>query len=491
MVARSSPAGLGLAIDPTHVLPRHIDLIDQCLVDVAAGLTSRLIISAPVRHGKSVETSQYLPAWFLGVHPDKRVALMSYGDRFAAEWGWKARKLLEEYGPAIFGVTVDPSSRARDNWNLVAPHKGGMITAGSQGGITGRGFHLIVYDDPIKNAEEARSVVIREKIWDTFVSTINTRLEPGGAIVILMARWHQDDLVGRILADPSRWDNDPWTVIDIPALARDDDPLGRQPGEALWPERFPKEKLEGIRKINRYWFSALYQQSPTPDEGILFKRSDFRSYGITHGTIGDRYYVLRDDHGERHYDTGLCPKFQTSDIAASDKKTADYTVVSTWARTPDADLILLDVERQHFETMQVAQFLKRKMNEWERAPQYIETFGAGRTPFLQLSREGYPVRELQPEEGTRVDKTARAMPAVFAYERHKVFHPDQRSEWLEDFEQELVNFGPGAAHDDMVDTVAYAARVLPGFGGGGWVPPARSDEEPRRPVTAGILSEQF
>jgi predicted phage terminase large subunit-like protein len=389
---------------------------------------------------------------------------MTYGDRFSAEWGGKARKLLEEFGPSVFGVTVDPSSRARDNWNLASPHKGGMITAGAQGGITGRGFHLIVYDDPIKNAEEARSEVIREKIWDTFVSTINTRLEPGGAIVILMARWHQDDLVGRIVAQPSRWEHDPWTIIDIPALAREGDPLGRQPGEALWPERYPRHVLEGIRQINRYWFSALYQQSPTPDEGIMFKRADMRYYTLRDGTIGDRYFVLADGEREAHFDTGLCPRFQTVDVAASDKKTSDYTVVSTWARTADADLLLLDVDRQHFETMQVGQFLKRCADKHQRPPMYIETFGAGKVPYLQLSRDGYPVRQLKREEGTTVDKTARAMPAVFAYERHKVFHPADAPAWLDDYEQELVDFGPGAAHDDQVDCVAYAARILPRFG---------------------------
>lgn len=487
-VARSSPAGLALAIDPSHVLPPHIDLIDRALVRVAAGEITRLIIEAPVRHGKSVETSHYLPAWFLGTQPDKSVAVLSYSDTFAATWGGKVRATLEEYGPSVFGVQVDPRSRAKDDWSLLG-HKGGMVTAGAQGGFTGRGFHLIVYDDPTRNAEQARSPVIQEKIWDTFHSTVSSRLEPGGAIIVMAARWHQNDLIGRIKADPGRWGANPWTVINLPALALENDVLGREEGEALWPERWPREYLEGVRQTHRYWFSALYQQSPTPDEGILFKRDDFKYYGERQDMEGARahHWVLHRDERDQYYDSGLCPRFQTVDVAASEKKTADYTVVSTWAVTPDSDLLLLKVRRQHFETLQVAQFLKTAADEFERPPMWIETFGAGKVPYLQLSREGYPVRELARAEGTTVDKIARAMPAVFAYERHKVFHPATSAEWLDDYEQELTEFGLGSEHDDQVDTVAYAARVLPGMGGFQeyvFRPQAK-------PITAGIMSETF
>lgn len=220
----------------------------------------------PPRHGKSEFVSRYFPAWYLGRFPDKRIILTSYEAGFASGWGRKARAVLTEFGPEVFGVRVSQASRAGDDWGIEG-REGGMVTAGVGGPITGRGADVLIIDDPVKNAEEARSPTIREKVWDWFESTASTRLEPGGSIVLIMTRWHLDDLAGRVVAGQGEFGREPWTVVNLPALARDNDPIGRAVGEPLWPERYDLKALEP-HQADPYWWSALYQQDPTAEGGV-------------------------------------------------------------------------------------------------------------------------------------------------------------------------------------------------------------------------------
>jgi len=184
--------------------------------------------------------------------------LSSYEADFARSWGRKARTLVEEHGH-LFGVSVSSASSAADNWE-VAGHGGGMTTAGIGGPLTGRGCDLMIIDDPVKNAEESLSPTVREKHWDWWQSTASTRLEPGASALVMMTRWHPEDLAGRILTEqPGEWE-----VVSLPALAGYDDPLGRAPGEALWPERWPREVLERTKaNLDAYWWKALYDQRPS------------------------------------------------------------------------------------------------------------------------------------------------------------------------------------------------------------------------------------
>lgn len=216
------------------------------------------MIFCPPRHGKSELCSKHLPAWFLGTFPDRRVILSSYEATFAAGWGRKSRDLLSEFG-WMFGVEVSRASSAADNWEI-DKHRGGMTTSGIGGAITGRGADLFVIDDPVKNAEESLSPTIREKHWEWWQSVANTRIEPGGAALIMMTRWHPDDLAGRILLETP----EEWEVVSLPAIAEHDDPLGRGEGEALWPERWSSESLHKIKQsVDSYWWNALYQQRPS------------------------------------------------------------------------------------------------------------------------------------------------------------------------------------------------------------------------------------
>jgi hypothetical protein len=247
--------------------PAHVRYVDALLVDAASGKLAEqgyngLIVSEPPRHGKSTHLSHWFPAWYLGSFPSRQVILTSYEADFASSWGRKVRDTLQEHGKREFGVQVRSDSASASRWELTTG--GSMVTAGAGGSITGRGAHLLVIDDPVKNVEEAASPTIRNSVWEWYLTTVRTRLEPGGFQVVIMTRWHPDDLVGRLLRQQSEnKSGDKFLVVRLPALAEGDDVLGRQAGEALWPERYPTVILEGIKETvgQRVW-SALYQQDP-------------------------------------------------------------------------------------------------------------------------------------------------------------------------------------------------------------------------------------
>ena len=242
---------------------------------VAAGRCRRLMLFLPPRHGKSQFASHFFPTWYLGNFPDRRVILASYEAGFAASWGRKVRNSLRQAAErGIFNINLAADSQAAAEWGI-EDHEGGMVTAGVGGAITGRGGDLIIIDDPVKNSEEAMSATLRDRAWDWYRSTLYTRLEPEAALIVIQTRWHEDDLSGRILSSVDE-DADPWEVISLPAFAEDDDPLGRQPGEALWPRRYPVHALNVTRRqLGEHWFGSLYQQRPIPRDGGFFRRTWF------------------------------------------------------------------------------------------------------------------------------------------------------------------------------------------------------------------------
>lgn len=307
-LAQGSPSGLAWVANSrqdsktgetssTWIHADHVDYLDQQLVALAARELKRqgyvgLIIEEPPRVGKSELTSHYFPAWYAGAYPDHRIMLGSYEADFAATWGGKVRDTLMKFGPPIFGIDISRSSSATNRWNLDG-HKGGMTTAGVGGSFTGRGAHLLIIDDPIKNAKDADSETYRNNLWNWFKTTARTRLEPDGIICVVMTRWHEDDLVGRLIKameeDPEA---DQYLRIRLPMIAEgpddyaDDevyvpDALGRKPGTILFPERF--SKTNEPNKINigpnmaaadRTWW-ALYQQRPTTVEGAMMNPAWF------------------------------------------------------------------------------------------------------------------------------------------------------------------------------------------------------------------------
>lgn len=436
------------------LLAEKLQAIAKAVADRDESVCKRLIIQMPPRHGKSEFTSAHFPAWFLGNYPDLRVLLTSYGADLAEGFGRRNRNLLAEWGPVLWGTKISSDSSAANRWDIEG-RRGGMTCAGVGGPITGKGGHICIIDDPIKNDEEANSPTYREKIWDWYRTTFRTRVEPGGAIIVIMTRWHEDDLVGRLLKqakeDP---ESDQWEALSLPAIAEKDDPLGRQPGRALWSIRYNEKDLEKIRRtLGTYWWSALYQQRPMPDEGGIFKRSWFRYFSIE-----PEFYVLKRPQGEHRVRKGDCFVFQTIDLAASVKTTADFFVISTWAVTMELDVLLLDVFRDRIEGPEQRQHLLTQFNRQGARLVAIESVQYQLTFVQEARRKGLPAIELRPSK----DKVSRALPMAARYEAGTVYHLEG-GHYLDTYENEVLIF-PNGENDDQVDTASAAGEYVTTYG---------------------------
>lgn len=434
----------------------HLLLLSDAYMQVATGQIPRLIVTMPPQHGKSELISRYGPAWFLGNYPDSKVLLASYGDKYAASWGRKARDLMSEYGQEIFGVRVSERTSASDLWEI-AGHEGVMATGGVGGGFTGKGARLLVIDDPVKNAEEASSETIQIKHWEWWISTARTRLAHNAGVILVMTRWNENDLAGQLLAAAELAGGEHWQVLNLPAFAEDaQDPLGRQEGDPLCPELHDHDELERTRKVSAgYWWAAMYQQRPMPAEGGLFKRADFRYYH--EDPDSDLYWMRRQPDGEpdKPVGRGHVYRFVTCDPAFSEKETADYTALCLWGVTPWMDLLLLDVERVRFDVENLAAAIRRYYDLHKPTDLRVENKAYGAKVISQLVMQGLPIVPLDADS----DKITRALGAVPRYEAHAVYHR-VGADWLEAYERELLLF-PNGRNDDQVDAYSYAALALP------------------------------
>ncbi len=291
---RVSPAATAARLsredrEPWYPAP-HLLFISDCIRKAVLHQGPRFnIVSCPVRHGKSEECSKWTPVWYLENWPHKRVMLCGHGGNFAAEWGGKVRNIVND-SQNLLSFSLAEDSQAKNRWNT--SEGGGMKTAGVGGDITGRGADLMLIDDPVKNEEEANSIVIRDKIWNWWSSTASSRIEPGGVVFLIMARWHEDDLAGRLLNPEYNEGYADWNEINLPAIYDEEaakfgpDPMGRDPkkitrvnvggqmvdvqGEALWPWRWPLEELMIKKRLAASpgdW-ASLYQGRPARSSTI-------------------------------------------------------------------------------------------------------------------------------------------------------------------------------------------------------------------------------
>ena len=419
---------------------KHLDLLCDYLEQVEAGQMDRLIITMPPRHGKSMTVTESFPSWFIGRNPERRVIEVSYGAELARKFGLNNRRKIDEFGIEIFDVKVSHENASATNWGI-ENHLGGMISSGIGGSITGQGADLLVIDDPIKNRKEAESQTYRDNIWAEWQDTLSSRLHPGGRVVIIMTRWHEDDLVGRLLAQ-----SDDWTLINLPALAEENDVIGREEGQSLWPEHGFNEKwcVKKKRSVGIRTWVSLFQGHPRPSDGNLFRMSMFRRFTIS----GNCYKVA-----DKIYDKSVCKIFQTCDVAGSKKSSADYFVLGTFALCPNGELLLLEIFRERLEGPDQPTIIQRKFDEYRPVLIGVETANMGLTLYQLLRRLGLPVIELKPD----TDKYTRAIPAAARYEAGMIYHLEN-SHWLNDLESELLAF-PNGAHDDQVDVISYAVYM--------------------------------
>ncbi len=318
-------------------------------VELAARRIKRLMVFMPPRHGKSTFISHYFPAWYLGTFPNHNIILGSYEAGFAAVWGGRVRDTMAEFGPALWGLTVKSDYRAASDWRLTGrgedglPVVGGMRTAGVGTGVTGRGANLVIIDDPIKDAQQAHSETYRRGLWDWYQSTLYTRLEPDDqgrepVMVVMHTRWHEKDLAGMLLET----EREKWAVLSLPALAEDRggiiDPLGRRDGEPLWPERWTKELLLGVKgSLSPYWWGALYQQHPAPAEGNIFKRRWWKFWKPAGLDLPAVTIDLPDDEGQYMPEVVDLPgrfdwRAHSWDLTFKKGEATSYVVGQAWAR---------------------------------------------------------------------------------------------------------------------------------------------------------------
>lgn len=418
----------------------HHRLIARHLEAVERGDITRLMITMPPRHGKSMLASEFFPAWYLGRNPDHYVVTATYAQELADDFGRKVKNQIEDDGfKAIFpGVGLADDSKSAKRFHVegqlggiehALTQRGAFYAVGVGGPLTGRGAHLLLIDDPVKNREDAESEIIRKKTKDWYTSTAYTRLMPGGRVVVIQTRWHEDDLSGWLQTEHA---HEGWVVLDLPAIDK--------AGNALWPEQYDIAALERIKRAlpPRDW-SALYQQTPTPDEGDYFKAEWFRA---ATQPARDQMRI-----------------YGASDYAVT-ADGGDYTVHVVIGVDPDGRLHLLDLWRKQAASDEWVEawcdlVLKWKPMAWAEETGQIK---AGVGPFLEKrarERKAYVYREQFP---TRGDKAVRAQSIRGRMAMEGLYiAPDKP--WRSDLISECLRF-PAGVHDDQVDALGLGGQLL-------------------------------
>lgn len=459
-------------VDPGYRFEPHHEKLIAFLQRIADGEVTRGMIFMPPRHGKSRTTSELFPSYVLGRYPNQKVIAASYADELATEFGGEARRAMEDEAwpwPDVQpgGRGVAGAGRAAGSWRI-AGHDGRYHAAGIGGGITGRGANLLLIDDPIKDQKQADSATIRENIWQWYNSVAKTRLEnelvAGGrkaAVLLIMTRWHEDDLAGRLLSEAERDPNaDQWEVLRFPLMAEDPhdeyrgrevgpDPLGREPGAVLWPERVSQEEAVNLQATTApRIFAAIYQQRPTRAGGTLFKME----------WMGNRYSLK------------VLPVYrriiQVCDAAWKQGIENSYSVIQTWGLT-DYSYDLLDQWRRRVPYTSLVLALRDNWWKWQPyglSALYLEEAASALAAIDELlvhnTRPGTPPIVAIPYPVNGVQQFSFVETATPFFMGKRVRLPEQ-APWLADWVREHVGY-PTEPQDDTVVCTAMALRLLSG-----------------------------
>ena len=428
---------------PEFIEGRHHTEISKKFNDIAKGKIKRLIINMPPRHTKSEFASFLLPSWMVGRKPDLKIIQTSNTTELALRFGRKAKTLIDspEY-QKIFQTRLREDSQAAGKWET--EQGGEYYAAGVGSAITGRGADLLIIDDP-HSEQDAMNPEALERAYDWYTSGPRQRLQPGGAIVIVMTRWHQRDLTGQIIdASIKRGGADEWKVIELPAIMPS--------GNPLWPEFWSQTELDALKaELPVSKWSAQYQQDPTSEEGALIKREWWRIW--EHESPPNCEFII-----------------QSWDTAFLKTERADYSACTTWGVFYAEDefdgalapqLILLDAYKERLEFPE----LKAKALEMYKAYQpdafVVEGKAAGMPLIFELRSMGIPVTEYTPSRGN--DKIARVNAVADLFASGVVWCPETR--WAEEVVEEFAAF-PNAEHDDLVDS---STQALSRFRQGGFI----------------------
>ena len=454
-------------VDDQYIPAAHLQLIGEYLAKVEQYIASggaegigRLILTMPPRHGKTQTVSKRWPAFLLGRHQEWRIALISYAATLAEDASRSLRALIRDeprYGVLFPDVELSPESQAVDRWALngKSADNPSLVATGVGGPLTGRGFHVILIDDPIKGREEAESETVRENLRTWYRGTLRTRLEPGGAIVIIQTRWHEDDLVGYLLAQEQIGEGESWTVLNLPALAETHDahgeavvdPLGRQENDALWPERYNFAILTDTRRaLGSYDFESQYQGHPKPPAGSKILREWFKIIAAEE--------VPKDLLWARYYD-----------LAISSKEGSSYTASVRGAFDEEGNLYLAGMIRGRWEWPAQRKIIKTTMQAEQPLGVIhgVESALHGTAAVQELRRDkklrGIAIKKVD----VHADKLTRALPWIALAEDQKVFLVS--GPWVAAFLDEAAAFtGKKDLYDDQIDTVSGVTALLKRYG---------------------------
>lgn len=435
------------------ILGKHIRLLCNILTRAERGEFkaddgfTRLIITMPPRHLKSRTISESFPSWFMAKNPNRHTIAVSYSSELGVKFGAKNKEKYESLGADFFGARLSTSTKSKSPWETAEGAR--FLGTGIGGSVTGFGADLMIIDDPFKNRQEADSSVIRNTIWNEWEDTLKTRLQGEKIIIVIHTRWHDDDLIGRLLKDDV--DKNRWLLVNLPAECEDEkvDLLGRKKGQPLWPENgYDEMYFSSIKPQVRTW-NALYQQRPQAAGGNMFKTSLMKYFAVK-----DNFYVLFDGKHIKRFMKHECWTFQTIDTALKETETSDFTAMINFVITPDWDILVYDVFNERLEVPKQPTAIISYRKRWGASFQVVEEKQSGIFLEQTFRNTNTPLRTI----GAHKDKIARCLEILTFYESGKVYHYCDMPN-LGIFETQLTKF-PNAAHDDMVDALAHGGKYI-------------------------------
>ena len=414
---------------------------------VANRESPRLMITMPPRHGKSALSSKTFPAWHLGRYPNHEIIAASYSSQLSMGFSRNNREIMRDpsYNVVFPGAQLHPDSQSAEAW--LTTEAGGYVASGVGGSITGRGAHALLIDDPLKNRTEAESETTRTTLWDWYTSTAYTRLAPGGGVLVIQTRWHDDDLAGRLLAAMEEG-GDQWQLVNYPAIANEDEAY-RDKGEPLHPVRYDANALLRIKKTigPRDW-AALYQQDPVPDEGAFFTKEDIQ------------WYDFEDENALPQENTLV--NYAAWDLAVGQNQENDFSVGGVVSIGQNNDLWVRHIRRGKWGAKDLCTQILGLHRIWR-----CDRYGIEKG-MIEMSIGPF-LREMQEAEGLwdfsytelktgKQDKVARARAIQGMWQLGKI-HIPYNAPWSEDFVNELLRF-PTGVHDDQVDMFSWIGQMM-------------------------------
>ena len=438
---------------PEFIEGSHHKIISEKFNKLATGEIKRLIINMPPRHTKSEFASTLLPAWMIGKHPDLKIIQSTHTTELAVRFGRKAKNIIdsEEY-KKVFKTTLREDSKAAGRWETNS--KGEYFAAGVGGAITGRGADLLIIDDP-HSEQDALNAQALERAYEWYTSGPRQRLQPGGRIVLVMTRWNQKDLTGKLLNAQKESKADQWEVIEFPAILPN--------GKPAWPEYWKLEELEGVKaSLSIGKWNAQWMQNPTAEEGSIIKREWWQTW-------------------EKEQMPQLHHVIQSYDTAFMKKESADYSAITTWgvfypSEDSGPNLILLDAVKERFEFPDLRRVAMEQYQYWNPETIIIESKASGLPLTYELRKMGLPVVNFTPSRGN--DKHTRVNAVAPLFESGKIWAPDLK--FAEEVIEECAAF-PYGDHDDLVDSMTQAVMR---FRQGGFIehPEDEQDQDLPQPV---------